>query len=89
MIEQIKQQINELSKDDFDCYYKSYDKKNTLKAILIDINNILDSYLTPETNFILDEKTFDAFSLIYALSDKGIINLEHADIETKGVKVAY
>lgn len=87
--EQIKQQINDLSKNNFDCYYKPYDKKDALKAFLIDTNNILDSYLTPETTFILDEETFDAFSLIYALCDKGIVNLEHDDFETKGVKVTY
>nr|DAP03737.1 MAG TPA: hypothetical protein [Caudoviricetes sp.] len=89
MIEQIKQKINGLSKNNFERYYNHYDKRGALNAFLTDINNILDSYLTPETTFILDEETFDAFSLIYALCDKGIVNLEHDDFETEGVKVTY
>ena len=89
MIEQIKQKINDLSKNNFEHYYNPYDKRGALNAFLTDINNILDSYLTPETTFILDEETFDAFSLIYALCDKGIVNLEHDDFETEGVKVTY
>lgn len=89
MIEQIRQKINGLSKNNFERYYKPYDKRGALNAFLTDINNILDSYLTPETTFTLDEETFDAFSLIYALGDKGIVNLEHDDFETKGVKVTY
>ena len=89
MIEQIKQKINDLSKNNFEHYYNPYDKRGALNAFLTDINNILDSYLTSETTFILDEETFDAFSLIYALCDKGIVNLEHDDFETEGVKVTY
>lgn len=89
MIEQIRQKINGLSKNNFERYYKTCDKRDALNAFLTDINNILDSYLTPETTFTLDEETFDAFSLIYALGDKGIVNLEHDDFETKGVKVTY
>ena len=89
MIEQVKQKINDLSKNNFERYYKLYDKSGALNAFLTDINNILDSYLTPETTFTLDEETFDAFSLIYALCENGIINLEHDDFETKGVKVTY
>lgn len=52
MLEQIKAEINNMLKNDR--YYKAYSKENTIKAILIDINNIFIKYQGPETKFILD-----------------------------------
>ncbi len=83
----IKQEIDDLLKNDK--WYKAYNKETFIKAIKIDIDNILKKYIpkTKETTFVLENKEYDAFSLIYALADKGIINLEHDDIETKGIEV--
>ena len=87
MIESIKIEINNMLKNDL-CY-KAYSKEDTIKAILIDINNIFAKYSAPEIKFILDDETFDSFSLIYKLADKGTINLNHDNMETEGVKVTY
>ena len=86
-LKMLKQGIGDLLKNDE--YYKAYNKETTLKAIKIDIDNIFKEYIpkTKETTFVLEDKEYDSFSLIYALADKGIINLEHNDIETKGVEV--
>jgi len=86
-INEIKKEVNSLLKDDE--YYKAYRKESTIKAILIDINNILDKYVPTEreSTFILEEKEYDSFNLIYELANKGIINLEHNDIEKNGVEV--
>lgn len=83
----LKQEIDNLLKNDE--WYKAYNKETTLNAIKIDIDNIFKEYIpeTKETTFVLEGKEYDSFSLIYALADKGIINLEHNDIETKGVEV--
>ena len=80
-INEIKKEINDLLKDDE--YYKAYNEERTIKAILIDINNILDKYAPSgkESTFILEEKEYNSFELIYQLANKGVINLEHNDIE--------
>lgn len=87
MLEQIKAEINNMLKNDR--YYKAYSKENTIKAILIDINNIFIKYQGPETKFILDDEILESFSLIYKLANKGIINLNHDNIEAKGIEVTY
>lgn len=46
MLEQIRTEINNMLKNDN--YYKAYSKESTIKAILIDINNIFDKYSSPE-----------------------------------------
>lgn len=86
-IGKIKEEINDLLKSDK--WYKSYNKEMTLKAILIDINNILDKYIptNKESTFILEDEEYDSFELIYQLESKGCFNLEHNDIEEKGVEV--
>ena len=87
MLEQIRTEINNMLKNDY--YYKAYSKEDTIKAILIDINNIFAKYSGPETKFIFDNEILDSFSLIYKLANKGIINLEHDDMEAKGIEVTY
>lgn len=86
-INEIKKEIDDLLRNDR--LYKAYSKETTIKAILIDINNILDKYIptNKESTFILEEQEYNSFELIYKLADKGIINLEHNDIEKNGVEV--
>lgn len=85
MIETIKKEINNLLKDDE--WYKAYNKETTIKAILVDINNIFEKFTGKETTFILENETFNSFELVYKLADKGIINLEHDNMEDKGIEV--
>lgn len=88
MIDDLKQKINELF-NNYERWYKPYNKETMFKALQADINNIFDKHATKtkEMTFILEDEEYDAFSLIYALADKGIINLEHENMEEEGVKV--
>lgn len=66
--------------------------ENDLRNVFSYINHLeqISGFLTEtnETKFILEDKTYDnPIELIYALANKGIINLDHDEMEEKGVKI--
>lgn len=49
--------------------------------------NLETKFYLEEEKLIGEDKLYTAFELIYKLADRGIISLDHEDIERKGVKV--
>ena len=64
-------------------------KDNLMISVFDEIINILNKYLpkTKETTFIFEDREYNAVNLIYALSNNGIIDLNHDEMEEVGVKV--